>query len=180
MIARVFALACLATLTCLAPAQKPGQTTAESHPVDTARFFPQGRESLSSKPFRVAQGELIPDVVSRPNRLKAGEIFGQSTMFAGEQFPGITQSGWTPGDPDIAVGTNHIVEVINAQIAFFTKAGVKEFQQASTTFFAGMGAFNFQFDPKVSYDRVHDRFVLVFLERDTSAGNVSKSPCSRF
>ncbi len=174
MFARVLAFSCLVALACPAFAQGANQTVAVSHPVDTTQFFPQIRESLSSRAFSVKQGALIPEPASAPNRLVAGQIFGQSTLFAGERFPGISQSGLTPGDPDISVGFNHIVEVINSQIAFYTKTGTLQLQQSAQTFFAGMGAFNFQFDPKVSYDRFHDRFVLVFLERDTSTGPVSK------
>jgi hypothetical protein len=173
--ARTGLVAALALAAATSFSQSAVQQTVPSSAVDTARFFPQIQEVLLSKPFKVSQGHLSTDEQGgRPNSLRAGGLFGESSIEPGAFFPGITQSGWTPGDPDLAVGTNHIVEVINAQIAFFTKAGVKQFQQSSNTFFSGMGAFNFQFDPKVSYDRVHNRFVLVFLERDTSAGNVSK------
>ncbi len=174
MFARVFALSCIAVLACPVLAQKPKQTTVESHPIDTTLIFPQIQQSVSAKAFKIQQGNLILEPSSRPNSLIAGQIWGESSIHSGERFPGIVQSGLTPGDPDISVGINHIVEVINSQIAFFSKTGTLQFQQSAQTMFAGMGAFNFQFDPKVSYDRVHDRFVLVFLERDTSAGPVSK------
>jgi hypothetical protein len=165
----------LALVCVFAPAFGQSQRqTVDSYPVDTRSFFPQIVESVSQKGFKVQQGIVPPDLKGRPNNLRSGQVVGQSSVSPAANFPGISQSGLTPGDPDLAVGTGAIVEVINSQIAFFTKAGVKTFQQSAQTFFAGMGAFNFQFDPKVSYDRFHDRFVLVFLERDTSAGPVSK------
>lgn len=173
--ARNVTISALALAAASSFAQVAVQETVTSSAVDTSSFFPQVQQVLISRPFKVSQGHLGTDEQGgRPNRLRAGGLFGESSVEPGAYFPGISQVGWTPGDPDLAVGQNHIVEVINAQIAFFTKAGTPQFQQAATSFFAGMGAFSFQFDPKVSYDRVHNRFILVFLERDTSAGNVSK------
>ena len=45
------------------------------------------------------------------------------------KFPGV---GWTsiyPADPDVAAGPNHLVQVVNSQIAFFTRTGAVQFQQ---------------------------------------------------
>lgn len=85
-------------------------------------------------------------------------------------FEGIGQTPWVPPDPTLAVGPAHIVETVNMQIAFYTKAGVLEFTQnldstGSPGFFEGVGGGDFCFDPKCLYDPHSGRFVVVALER---------------
>jgi hypothetical protein len=102
---------------------------------------------------------------SIPNNLVAGGLLAQPRNSLTAQFPAIGATGWTPPDPDLGVGPNHILAVVNSSIAWFDKAGVKLFQQTAGTFFAGMGAGSFIFDPKCFYDRINQRYVMVFLEQ---------------
>jgi hypothetical protein len=60
------------------------------------------------------------------------------------QFPGVTQGYWSPPDATLAVGPNHVVEVANSMIAFYTKNGVLQFSapldnSGSPGFFEGVG-----------------------------------------
>ncbi len=91
------------------------------------------------------------------------------------KFPGISATGWEPPDCDIAVGPNHVVQVVNSDIAFFRKSdGGKVLQQGFDTFFAGVGLqSNFLFDPKAFYDPIAKRFFVLCLEQDDGA-KVSK------
>lgn len=85
-------------------------------------------------------------------------------------FEGISQTEWSPPDPTIAVGPNHIVETVNAAIAFFDKQGNQTFSAHLGTpgnpgFFEEVGASsNFVFDPKCFYDHKTGRFVVMALE----------------
>ncbi|MEX2243404.1 MAG: hypothetical protein WD716_06100 [Fimbriimonadaceae bacterium] len=144
------------------------QRTYVSSPVDTAAFFPQVMPSLGQKAITVPNVFAQPDAPFAQNRLPLGRQMGEQRGSAGGHFPGIGPSGLTPPDSDIAVGPGHVVQVINSQIAFFTKAGSNVFQQSSLNFFAGLGATSFQFDPKAFYDRANGRFVLVFVERSNA------------
>ena len=89
-------------------------------------------------------------------------------------FPGISATGWVPADPNIAVGPNHIVEVVNTDIAWFDKTtGVKQFQVGmepipgpTEGFFESLGGGSFVFDPKAFFDPVTNRFFVVALEQD--------------
>lgn len=89
---------------------------------------------------------------------------------AGTGFEGISQTEWSPPDPSIAVGPNHIVETVNAAIAFYDKNGNQTFSSHLGTpgnpgFFETVGASsNFVFDPKCFYDQKSGRFVVVALE----------------
>ena len=142
--------------------------TYSASPVDTAAFFPQVMPSLGQKEVVVRNVFAQPEAPFVQNRLPLGRVMDEQRGFAGAHFPGIGPSGLTPPDSDIAVGPTHVVQVINSQIAFYTKAGANVFQQSSLNFFAGLGATSFQFDPKAFYDRANGRFVLVFVERSNS------------
>ncbi len=89
----------------------------------------------------------------------------------GAGFEAISQTEWSPPDPSLAVGPNHIVETVNAAIAFFTKDGTQTFSTHLGTpgfpgFFETVGAdSSFVFDPKCFYDHKTERFVVVALEQ---------------
>ncbi|MEI7575624.1 MAG: hypothetical protein WCK51_01935 [Armatimonadota bacterium] len=104
-----------------------------------------------------------------------GGVFEQPRIGnLGALFPAIGATGSEPPDPDIAVGPNHIVEVVNSDIAFFTKAGNKTFQQSGQQFFASVSPEAFDFDPKVIYDQIAKRFVVVDLGlNDTGSSGTS-------
>ncbi|MDA1259399.1 MAG: hypothetical protein O3A20_02130 [Planctomycetota bacterium] len=79
-------------------------------------------------------------------------------------FQGNTNTGWTPPDPDLAVGPSHVVSVVNGEIAYFLKSnGSKQFGQAIAGgggFWGGQGASGFVFDPVALYDASIQRFIV--------------------
>ncbi len=86
-------------------------------------------------------------------------------------FLGIVDTGWNPPDPHLAVGMNHIVQVTNGEIAFFTKDGVMTFSdnlEGAVGFWGPLGATTFLFDPEVIYDSFDDRFIAIANERATN------------
>jgi hypothetical protein len=112
-------------------------------------------------------GRVIPD--GEPNNLDSPHALNDTQIEPGEYFPGITQTSWTPPDPNLAVGPNHIVATVNSQIAFFNKTGTKTFQVALDStgapgFFEPVGASNFVFDPKCIYDQHSNRFIVISPE----------------
>jgi len=83
-------------------------------------------------------------------------------------FLGIEFSGWTPPDPIIAAGPEHVVVMTNGAIAFFQKDGTKDFEdeiEDSFGFWGEVGASGFVFDPEVIYDPHEDRFMAMACER---------------
>ena len=87
-------------------------------------------------------------------------------------FLGINYTGWTPPDPIIAAGPEHVVVMTNGAIAFFQKNGTKDFQdeiEDSYGFWGEEGATNFVFDPEVIYDPHTDRFMAMANERGTGS-----------
>ncbi len=83
-------------------------------------------------------------------------------------FEAVPYTGWTPPDPETAVGQNHIVVIVNGEIAFFTKDGTNIFRdeiEDSFGFWGDQGADYFVFDPEVHYDPHADRFWAMACER---------------
>jgi len=90
-------------------------------------------------------------------------------------FLGIQNTGWTPPDPDIAAGPDHVVLVVNGQIAFFTQAGVQTFGQVIAGgggFWGSVGATSFVFDPVAVYDVHSDRFIVAAAEHANNGDDV--------
>ncbi|TAH34415.1 MAG: hypothetical protein EYC70_15855 [Planctomycetota bacterium] len=101
--------------------------------------------------------------------LLAGGGAGRGTDFG---FMAISDTGWYPPDPDLAVGPNHIVCVVNGQIAFFDKAGINSFRQTLQQFWSSVGANSFVFDPQVLYDPLSGRFCALAAEHASNGADV--------
>lgn len=148
---------------------QPSSQTVSAAPTvyNTRTVFPQIQQEVSQReitPENPGRNRDVP--VGIPNNLFAGRMGGTSPATIGAHFPGITQTGFIPPDPQIAAGPDHIVQVVNSDIAFFVKAtGQKTFQQSlgPNGFFQGSGVSNFVFDPKVYYDQGSGRFFVVVL-----------------
>ncbi len=94
-----------------------------------------------------------------PPGVTAGGDFG---------FEAVTYSGWTPPDPEIAVGPTDIVVMTNGEISTFTKSGVNRWRdeiENSFGFWGELGTDNFVFDPEVQWDPHSRRFFAMACER---------------
>lgn len=115
--------------------------------------------------------KTLPNVPSE-NTLPVGQAIEMDRIQSGGPtgFTGIAQTEWSPPDPTLAVGPNHVVETVNSAIAFYTKDGTETFSAplgtpGSPGFFETVGASsNFVFDPKCFYDQKTGRFVVIALE----------------
>ena len=102
-----------------------------------------------------------PDFVREPREkpvMLRGADFG---------FLGIQATGWTPPDPDIAAGPDHLVVVTNGEIAFFEQDGTMTYSKAiagSGGFWGSVGATSFVFDPITVYDTLSNRFIAAASE----------------
>jgi hypothetical protein len=86
------------------------------------------------------------------------------TNFAGN----ITQG--TPNDNDMAISNDgKIVSVVNTNMAVYNDTGRTLYQRSLSVFANVLGSLNRTYDPRVIYDPIEDRFVLVFLQGSTSA-----------
>ncbi|TAE87006.1 MAG: T9SS C-terminal target domain-containing protein [Bacteroidetes bacterium] len=76
----------------------------------------------------------------------------------------------TPNDNDIAVSNDGIiVSVVNQNVALYNDSGGFIFSRTLANFARSLGSLNRTFDPRVVYDPIADRFIVVFLQGTTSA-----------
>ena len=87
----------------------------------------------------------------------------QVSATQGTSFDGIAQTGWIPPDNNLAVGPNHIVEIVNTSVSMFTKNGTLLTGPTNLPdLFAPIGGLcnTYVVDPVVLYDRPADRWVI--------------------
>jgi len=143
-------------------------TTAPAVRDNNARFFPQIDERYRLRPESPENEEAMVIPAGVPvGGMTIGEALQYSRVAPKKYFPGIGATGWVPPDPHLAVGANHCVQVVNSDIAIFTKAGVKTFQQSMSGaggWFGSVGATDFVFDPKALFDPISNRYFVLALE----------------
>lgn len=150
----------------------PTRKSAPPVKMDTRDFFPQIDESVSQRkysPRNPSLGYTWRD--KAPTGWLGGQVGGDTSSNRQSLFPGISFTGGYPADPQIAVSKTHVVEVVNTNVAFYTKTGTLQFQASLTNsgFFSGIGATNGTYDPKVFYDKGLNRFFIVILDENDSA-----------
>lgn len=92
---------------------------------------------------------------------------GEANPLDGSGFEAITNTGWLPPDPHMAVGPDHVVTMVNGGIAFFKKDGTRTFFQdinGSGGFWGSLGAGGFVFDPRVLFDMHSGRWLVMAAE----------------
>ncbi len=75
-------------------------------------------------------------------------------------FQAFSSTGWTPPDPDLAVGPDHIVAVVNGGIRIFDKNGSQSYSTSLVSFWGSVGAGGFVFDPVALFDPHTQRYVV--------------------
>lgn len=101
--------------------------------------------------------------------LSAVAADGQSVGTLSANFEGIGYSGKTPPDPVIAVGPNHVVEVVNSEFVAFTKDGTRTIVYSSNlSDFFNDHSDNI-YDCKVVFDQYSQRWVLLTLADNGSS-----------
>ncbi|MBK9188561.1 MAG: hypothetical protein IPM33_06340 [Phycisphaerales bacterium] len=157
---------------------KPGAVARGTTPawtIDT-RQFPVQIQPIDTIEAERRVREIVPSH-ERPaepppgpaNTLVAGETLDEERATITGLWPSVGSTGWTPPDPCLAVGPNHVVVTVNQSIAWYTRSGTQQFSailgsQGSPGFFEGIGASTFAFDPKCVYDHLAQRFIVLALE----------------
>lgn len=91
-----------------------------------------------------------------------------SNLFVGASFEGNTTSNWYPPDNHLAVSNaGIIVSVINSQVSYFSSSGALLNATTFDNLFSDFELSNDLFDPRVMYDEVADRFIMLILNDRT-------------
>jgi len=137
--------------------------------INTRELVPAVDTTVRMMPRR-PENELIFKIKAGDpnNRTKPGGMLTVPRVSAAaSKFPSIGATGWTPPDPDMGIGPEYVVCVVNSSIGFFRKSdGQRTFQRTFSDFFAGLGAGSFLFDPKATYDPISRRFFVFCPEQD--------------
>ncbi len=144
---------------------------------DRAAVVGQAADHRNGQLFHAVTDVAAPHQppVWNPELRRNEEPFGgdpSPVPLADNGFFGVASTGWSPPDPHLAVGPNHVVVMTNGSIVFFTKAGTQTFYdeiEDSYGFWGSLGTTNFVFDPEVVYDPHSGRFMAMACERGTSS-----------
>jgi hypothetical protein len=116
------------------------------------------------RPGGQAPTEIAPSGIQSP-KSPATDNLAIAKGFAGIGFP--NSFGSVPPDTHVATGPEHIVEVTNTTIAYYSRVkGKRLFIQDLFLFFAPAGVVRFAFDPVVTYDDIAERFVVAMIDED--------------
>ncbi len=85
-------------------------------------------------------------------------------------FEAVPGTGWTPPDPEMAIGPDRIMVIVNGRIAAFDRNGNEQWgtKIESNGFWGNQGATGFVFDPEVCWDPHSERFMAMACERSTT------------
>jgi len=172
-----------AHLTILSPEGRPAGDGSEWREAfarrlaETVTAGPPNQGAGQAQPVAMAVEAARPHVPPAfdPKTLSRDPHGGDRSPFplADEGFIGFTSTGWTPPDPHLAVGPNHVVGMVNGGIAFLDKQGNRLFQSeinGSGGFWGSVGSSGTVFDPEVIFDPHDQRFIAMACE-DTSSSS---------
>lgn len=83
-------------------------------------------------------------------------------------FEGVPGTGWTPPDPEMAVGTSDMVVMTNGEITSLSMVGAVRWTdliEGGGGFWGSLGAGGFVFDPEACWDPHANRFLAMASER---------------
>jgi hypothetical protein len=161
----VFLLVQLVWLAWYAPASISQADETEGRMIAPRGLHPRLlREGKRLRPKPGAEALTAPSGIERP-RTPATDTLAVAKGFEGLAFA--DSFGSVPPDTHLAVGPQHIVEVTNTTIAYYSRtSGKRLFIQDLYLFFAPAGTVHFGFDPVVSYDELAQRFVVAMVDED--------------
>src|SRR5687767_1870195 len=96
---------------------KPFRTLIfDAERIDTTTFADQINDRYVLFERRPSNPIDISPEYGQPNSLPVGQAQNYTRGSVSTQWPAIAATGWTPPDPDLAVGPNQIVAVVNSSI----------------------------------------------------------------
>ncbi|MEL6135467.1 MAG: hypothetical protein AAFR59_19070, partial [Bacteroidota bacterium] len=97
---------------------------------------------------------------------------GALTPVVSLDFQGNNFNGLVPPDNSLAVSDNgYIVSATNSRLLFYNQSGSQLMDESFATFFGFLNLSGTYFDPKVLYDPVSNKFILVVLNGTTPANS---------
>lgn len=126
-------------------------------------YFPQLTHLQFPTPGSPAKGTtpINPNNVNRST--KEISLDAQIPILL-RNFEGNQQQNGTPNDNDLAISNNGIiVSVINSNIAMYNQGGELLKEISLEEFSSAFNIINIKYDPKVLFDPIEEKFILVYL-----------------
>src|SRR6266699_963371 len=117
------------------------------------------------RPRPLAGGDaLAPSLLDQTLQTAPGALLELDDDGGKVRIPGVGANGFAPPDPNLAVGPNHIVQIVNSEFAVYSKSGTifAGYPMTIGSLFSALGggcAGEFG-DPIVQYDRAADRWLI--------------------
>ena len=123
--------------------------------LDAARLMPRAAGPGPSDVENLAPpAEAGPDALAPP---------------LGTQFDGISDTGVIPADPNLAVGRQRIIQVVNSSIRITTRTGASPLTTTLSALLGSpSGSSGLTFDPRVLHDHFANRFVVLALKTNAA------------
>jgi len=157
---------------------KDGDKSGANLSIVTARPVPEKVAAPVSFETKFAAAEVSSDEFLKPNPPIWDPTWVPEEPMLNAQgdgpdfgFEAVQNTGWTPPDPEMAVGMDTIVVITNGEISAYNKDGSQLWQdeiENSFGFWGGQGATNFVFDPEVLWDPHTNRFMAMAAERSSN------------
>ncbi|MFH2055279.1 MAG: hypothetical protein ABIJ61_04930 [bacterium] len=167
----------------------PSYINSVPHPVSASKPHRKyHKDPFVPDPAELAKLQVEKYDATNPHHIldRAATLDKATNLFEPcQSFSGISSTGWNPPDPNVAVGPDHIVAVVNSSIAIYDKATGAQLLQSTAEFWfqntTPPPPSYFIFDPKVVYDPKAEHFIIFFLctnDIDKSSFLVSASESS--
>jgi len=137
------------------------------------RIIPLGRLPMPSA------GVLAPNLLDPALQTSPGPLLELDDDGGKARFPGMGADGYAPPDPNLAVGPNHIVQIVNVEFSVYDKSGTifAGYPKTIGSLFGSLGNCWYNWgDPIVQYDRPADRWVITQLGNSPN-NNAPYSEC---
>src|SRR5882762_8724883 len=109
-------------------------------------------------------GALAPSLPDQVLQSGSGALLELDDDGGQPRFPGVNANGSAPPDPNLAVGPNHIVQIVNDEFAIYSKSGsiFAGYPKTIGSVFSalGGGCAGQWGDPIVQYDKAADRWLI--------------------
>ena len=143
---------------------------SQSEDLEGRMIAPRGLHPKLQREGKLSRQRSSAEAPTSPSGIRSPKSPATDNLGIAKGFEGIgfaNSFGSVPPDTHVATGPEHIVEVTNTTIAYYSRAtGKRLFIQDLFVFFAPAGVVQFGFDPVVTYDDIAQRFVVAMVDED--------------
>ena len=137
---------------------------SESGPALPTSVLPNLQTAIPVRPLPPKSGAALAPNLPDPALQTAIGALLDDDGHRKARFPGVGANGVAPGDPNLAVGPNHIVQIVNDSYAVYDKSGTifAGYPKSLGSIFTALGGSctSEWGDPIAQYDKAADRWLL--------------------